>query len=259
MNKIELIKDTNEWREIYNKNFYQLFLVWGNRDYGVSSCPVMKNLDTSFVRECKTFQAVLSVIYRFKGIRDIKDSELKNKIIEFLEITEIGESEYPDLYVIDINLKDQYGRIGLVTFNEEISDDELLAYVKDCLSNSDFKEDEYNPLDICELEIDDDKDDEEFEEEENEDLEGWADFALIDGVWEETEKEDVISFLKRNYPDIELHKTVDGTVFGGRYGQDSLEFRKDHLIIFRGNHSLKYNDIKSGKDIKKFIDKYLPY
>lgn len=258
---MDLIKDTNEWREVYNKDFYQLFLIWGNKDDGVIPHPVMKYLDIDFVRECKTFQAVLSVIYRFKGIRDIKDSELKNKIVEFLEITEIGENTYPDLGEIDINLIDQYGRRGLVTFNEEISDDELLAYVKDCLSNSDFKEDEYSPLDICELEIyeDEEEGDEESEEEGDEDLEGWADFALTDGIWEETEKEDVISFLERNYPDIELHKTVDGTVFGGRYGQDSLEFRKDHLIIFRGNHSLKYSDIKSGKDIKKFIDKYLPY
>lgn len=254
MEKKDLIKVSKDWRVIYKKEHYQIFLLW--EDSKKSKClpPIVKFISTEFINSCRTFQAVLSCINRFKGFRNIKDQELKSSLIKFIENTYIGEKKYPDLEELSIDFIDTYGRRANVTFDDEkMSDQELLDYVKECLINSDFKIDNYEPMDDDALLILDNEE----EEEEEDDLEGWSDFALADGVWEETLKEDVISYLEKNYPDIELCTTTDGTTYGGRYGQDSLEFREDHLFIFRGKHSLFYDKIKSGDDIKKFIDKYL--
>lgn len=65
------------------------------------------------------------------------------------------------------------------------------------------------------------------------------------------------SFLINNFPDIDLYKCKDGTIFGGKYRQDSLELRGDHLFIFRNNNSLYYKDINKKEDIINFINNNL--
>lgn len=80
-----------------------------------------------------------------------------------------------------------------------------------------------------------------------------------------TQKE-VLDYFEKNYPDVGLYETEEGSFFGGYDGMDQLEIHKTNLVIFcmekvKGKYKPSnkvFSFVNSTEEeLKNFLEKYL--